>query len=113
MSRTTWLKILLAACSFSLARWRAHLFFLRIPGSRRDVALFVLRVVEVVDCDQLSVRPLNRARIAQVPCAAVAPENDVIPPRIAVIAADPRADSEWRRAISVRDRQASVFQTHH
>src|SRR5258706_16289202 len=89
---------------------RALRFCAGIPDSRADVAFLVLGFVEVVNRDQLAVGPLHRAGVAEIPRAAVASKNDLIAPRIAVVVAQARADSEGRRAVPIRDRHPSVLE---
>jgi len=62
-------------------RWPAYLRLHACPGSQmvsRDVALLVLVIVEIINCDDLAVRRLHSARRAEVPPAAVASQIDLL-----------------------------------
>src|SRR5688572_14319164 len=82
----------------------------RLPDRGSDIPLRRRGVVEVINRHHLPVRPLNRSRIAEVPVGRTGPQNDVVAPGLALIAADSGADAEWLCAVSESDDEATVAQ---
>src|SRR5580704_2151044 len=84
----------------------------RIPNCGADITFLVSGLVEIINRDHLPVLALNRARVAQVPGAAVASKKDLVAPRGAIVIAHTRANSEGRRAVTVGNGQAAVSEPH-
>src|SRR6476646_6453298 len=85
---------------------------LRLPDRRLDNPFFAGIVQPVIGSHQLAVGTLGRPRVADVPRAAAIAQHDLVAPRLAVVAADTRADVVRLRPVSVRDRDAPVLQPH-
>src|SRR5207249_519321 len=85
----------------------------RIPDAGGDIALLVPVIVEIINGHDPAVRPLHRARITEVPRAAVIPQNDLVAPMPAVVARKLRTNPIRRRAISVGQTEPAVLEADH